>query len=495
MSTTTHPFAPEEIMALIDGELPAERVQSVSAHVEGCPECSALAAELRGLSRQINTWEVVGFPERLADEITAGRWEKYTGAVSKRRHSPATKFALGVASVLAAVLLLLAISVPNLLRSRIAANEASAVGSLRTLNTAAVTYLGTYGHYPPSLQSFGPPSNGNPTEDAADLVDSGLAEGLKSKYRFTYFAVPGVGRDSRGGYIITADPVGPGTSGQRHFSTDETGIIRFSNGEVLGGGSPEKLQEQASPMIGSPDTARLGAESAPMIARTAELKVVVEKFDHARKEVDRILAQYKGYVAHLSASAENDSARILIASLRVPADQLDACIAELKQLGRVTQESQAGVEVTREHQDLIARLKNSRNTEARLDDVLRQRHGKIADVLDVERESARVRGEIEQMEAKQKTLEHRVDFATIDLKLTEEYKVQLNSPTPSVATQLRNACIKGFRNASENLLGILLFLAEFGPTLLLWLAILFFPTRLLWRRHQRAYALETSSGG
>src|SRR6267143_871496 len=157
--------------------------------------------------------------------------------------------------------------------------------------------------------------------------------------------------------------------------------------------SPEKLQEQASPMIGSPDTARLGAESAPMIARTAELKVVVEKFDHARKEVDRILAQYKGYIAHLSASAENDSARILIASLRVPADQLGACIAELKQLGRVTQESQAGVEVTREHQDLIARLKNSRNTEARLDDVLRQRNGKIADVLDLEREAARGRGE------------------------------------------------------------------------------------------------------
>jgi hypothetical protein len=481
-------------MALIDGELPAERVQSVSAHVTGCPECSALAAELRGLSRQINTWEVVGFPERLAEQITAGRLEKYAGAVSKRRRSPAAKLALGVASVFAAVLFLLAISAPHLLRSRMASNEASAVGSLRTLNTAAVTYLGTYGHYPPSLKSFGPPSNGHPTEDAADLVDAGLAEGVKSKYRFTYFAVPAGGRESRGGYTISADPLEPGTSGQRHFSTDETGIIRFSTGEVLGGGSPEKLQEQASPLIGSPDTARLAAETAPMIARRAELKVVVEKFDAAREEVDRILTQHRGYVAHLSASAENDSARILIASLRVPADQLDACITELKQLGRVTQESQAGVEVTRQHQDLTARLKNSRNTEARLNDVLRQRDGKITDVLDVEKESARVRGEIEQMEAERQTLERRVDFATIDLRLTEEYKAQLNSPAPSVATQLRNACINGFRNASENLLGILLFLAEFGPTLLLWFAVLFFPARLLRRRYQRAHALSPVRG-
>jgi len=231
-----------------------------------------------------------------------------------------------------------------------------------------------------------------------------------------------------------------------------------------------------------------------MIARTADLKLVVERFDEARQGMDRILTQHKGYVAHLSVSAGNDSARILIASLRVPADQLDTCIAELKELGRVTQESQAGEEVRRQHQDLTARLKNSRNTEARLNEVLQQRDGKITDVLDVEKESARVRGEIEQMEAERQSLEHRVDFATIDLRLSEQYKAQLNSPAPSVETQLRNAVIDGFRNASENLLGIVLFLAESVPTLLLWFAILFFPLRMLWRRYQRAYTLGSPLG-
>ena len=169
-------------------------------------------------------------------------------------------------------------------------------------------------------------------------------------------------------------------------------------------------------------------------------------------------------------------------------------ITSSNKLGRVTQELQAGEEVTRQHQDLTARLKNSRNTEARLNDVLRQRDGKITDVLDVEKESARVRGEIERMEAERQILEHRVDFATIDLRLTEEYKAQLNLPAPSVAIQLRNATINGFRSASENLLGIALFFAESGPTLLLWLAILFVPARMLWRRYQRAYALSTSLG-
>src|SRR5436853_6528477 len=61
------------------------------------------------------------------------------------------------------------------------------------------------------------------------------------------------------------------------------------------------------------------------------------------------------------------------------------------------------------------------------------------------------------MEAEQKTLEHRVDFATIDLKLAEEYKAQLNTPAPSVLIELRNASINGFRNAFETLWALVLF--------------------------------------
>ena len=110
-------------------------------------------------------------------------------------------------------------------------------------------------------------------------------------------------------------------------------------------------------------------------------------------------------------------------------------IAELKSLGHVENETQAGEEVTQQHADLVARLKNSRETEQRLQAILLQRTGKISDVLAVEQEIARVRGEIEQMEAEQKTLEHRVDFASIELSLAEEYKAQIGSPSPSNATR------------------------------------------------------------
>jgi hypothetical protein len=231
-----------------------------------------------------------------------------------------------------------------------------------------------------------------------------------------------------------------------------------------------------------------------MIARTLSLSIVVKDFDTGRASLDAILARYNGYAASLNVSTPQASGRTLEASLRIPAPQLVPALSELKALGRVEAETQNGEEVTQQHADLLARLKNSRETEQRLQDVLRTRTGKVKDVLEVEEEIARVRGEIEQMDVEQKTLEHRVEFATIDLKLAEEYKAQLNTPAPSVLMQLRNAAVNGFRNAFESFLALVLFLAESGPSLLLWLSLLGIPAWQLWKRYRRARTLAHLAG-
>ena len=171
-----------------------------------------------------------------------------------------------------------------------------------------------------------------------------------------------------------------------------------------------------------------------------------------------------------------------------PAPALSPAIDDLKTLGRVERESQSGEEVTRQHEDLVAWLKNSRDTEQRLRQILQQRTGKLSDVLEVEEEIGRVRGEIEQMQTEQKALEHRVDFATIELQLTEEYKAQLNPPATSVSTRIHNAFVAGYQNASEALLGIFLWFAEYSPILLIWLAILAVPFVMIWRRYRRVSA-------
>ena len=128
--------------------------------------------------------------------------------------------------VVAIILIIAGISIPNLLRTRMAANDVAAVASLRAINTACFLYLSTYGGYPPTLASLGSPSAGSPASAAAaDLLDSVLAAGNKSGYTFTYTAGTAVdGQIST--YTVVADPVKRGATGQRGFFTDQTGVIR-----------------------------------------------------------------------------------------------------------------------------------------------------------------------------------------------------------------------------------------------------------------------------
>ena len=122
--------------------------------------------------------------------------------------------------VVAIILIIAAIAIPNLLRSKMAANEASAVGSMRTLNTSAVAYSTTYGNYPPTIASLGPATT--PSSTTADLIDSVLAGGSKSGYSFTWSA-----GSSNLSYTLAGDPISSST-GQRHFFTDQSGVIRAS---------------------------------------------------------------------------------------------------------------------------------------------------------------------------------------------------------------------------------------------------------------------------
>ena len=123
--------------------------------------------------------------------------------------------------VVAIILIIAAIAIPNLLRSRIAANEASAVGSTRTINTAEVTYASTY----PDIGFAGLASLGGAggTSGGAGLIDSVLASGVKSGYSFT---VSVGGGSPATQYSITGDPQSPQT-GQRHFYSDQSGVIRY----------------------------------------------------------------------------------------------------------------------------------------------------------------------------------------------------------------------------------------------------------------------------
>jgi len=110
----------------------------------------------------------------------------------------------------------------------------------------------------------------------------------------------------------------------------------------------------------------------------------------------------------------------------------------------------------------------------------------MTDILAVEREISRVRGEIEAMNAERSNLQNQVQYSTLELKLSEEYKAQIEAP-PSTGTQLHNAFVDGLRGLFDSALGLALFLLSFGPPFLFWGLILFFPARFAWRK-LRAHA-------
>ncbi|MGH9713714.1 MAG: type II secretion system protein [Candidatus Acidiferrales bacterium] len=141
--------------------------------------------------------------------------------------------------VIAILLTLAAIAIPNLLRARIAANEASAVGSIRTINTAAASYNSIYGNgYPPTLAALGTTGSGAPTCKDAELIDSVLTTGTKSGYTLAFVhgktkltkadssCTGGFGYSD--GYVVTATPVTVGVTGQRAFCSDATSVILYS---------------------------------------------------------------------------------------------------------------------------------------------------------------------------------------------------------------------------------------------------------------------------
>src|SRR5260221_5058429 len=127
---------------------------------------------------------------------------------------------VGVA-IIPFILIMTAIAIPNLLRAKMFANEASAVSTLYTLNAACAKYSATYARFPPSLASLGPAAPSiAPSSDAADLIDLALTSGIKSGYVFDYAVYQCTDRDGKRmpqTYSITAAPVTPSATGRQYF--------------------------------------------------------------------------------------------------------------------------------------------------------------------------------------------------------------------------------------------------------------------------------------
>ena len=433
MNLTTHCVSPEEIMAYLDGDFSASDAEALSSHIDQCEECSELAKQFRAVSQLLSHWEVPFAPAKLEEAVLDAATQSNAGQKLRRpgfflRASLWTpkQWAFRSIGAFAATLLIVAIFLPFSRHEDITTME--------------------------KIEPYSGQSAARVRSDVNSEFSNSIVAGVAS------------------------------AGAQR----DALAVRQMQPQEMVAAPTPAPPPEPKRVISGTADHAPNAP--VPMIARTVSLTIVVKDFSAARFKLDAILAHYQGYAAQLTVNTPENAPRNFQASIRIPAPFLSAATNDLRALGRVENESQSGEEVTQQHADLVARLKTARDTEDRLRAILQQRTGKIEDVLQVEEEIARVRGEIESMEAEQKGLEHRVDFASIDLQLTEEYKAQLNPPSNSASTRMHNAFVAGYRNAANLLFGIVLFFTEYGPTLLIVAAILGVPVFFLWRRYRRMLA-------
>lgn len=418
--TSHHAFEPEEIMAYLDGELPAREAAELASHLEHCEECQSLARQLRQVSERMLDFQVEACPARVDEAVLRAEDNRLEPAVRRgfewkarrRRTFRAMAWAGGFAVILLIVAILV---VPRMFEEkRVAvAPPVSAVAD--------------------RVSPFGPPSNAPAPPQPGPITAMAQSES-------------GIAGNA-------------GTLGNFKALT-RRGIVTLSAGA-----------NQATTEV-----------QQPMIVQTASVTILASNYDQASKAVEQIARQHGGYAESLSADSRTGVARSLSATLRVPEKQLDACLAGLRKLGHVEQEWRNNREVTGQYIDLTARLKNARAEEQRIIQLLATRTGKLSDVLDAEQELARVRGEIESMDSQRAYIEHQVSYATVQLQLNEEYRAQLNSGAVSTGTRIRNALVEGFRNLGDGAVGIVLFVFAYGPSILFWLALIGLPSWFVWRR-------------
>jgi hypothetical protein len=214
------------------------------------------------------------------------------------------------------------------------------------------------------------------------------------------------------------------------------------------------------------------------IIHTAEIQLVVEDFTPIPSKVAALTKQFNGYVKSSQLAGSPGNPRSGCWTIRVPVDQYEDFLAAARQLGEVQTESSDAQDVTEEFYDVEARIRNKKKQEDRLLQLLTDATGKLPDVLAVEKELARVREEIEQMQGRVRLLSDLTAMTTVTLRVNE-IKDYVPETAPTYATRLKrslNVSINALSSTAQSLsIGLVAALPWLGvllpPLIVVWLVV------------------------
>jgi Domain of unknown function (DUF4349) len=228
--------------------------------------------------------------------------------------------------------------------------------------------------------------------------------------------------------------------------------------------------------------------AGPWISRSADLRARTSAFDHSVAALHQVVSTHHGYLEDLRTESRSGYGRALAATVSVPSNDFDTTLADLKSLGRVEGLSEAGEDSAVRLATAARQLDAARTNLSRLQRLQRERKGELRDVVALEKDIAQANEAVLEAERQHESLYWTVAQAHIRVTLLEDYRTPLEVSLASCFLPLRNSFVEGVNAIFSSVSLVLGVLFEFGFPLIFWLALLFMPARLAWRRFRRTPA-------
>lgn len=252
-----------------------------------------------------------------------------------------------------------------------------------------------------------------------------------------------------------------------------------------GGGGREEPSAQKISLEQSEQTQNAPVVVERKIIRNADLTLEANSPEETQQKISSIVESKGGFVVESTQSTSDVQATTrdtVSMTIRVPAEKFDETLNEIrKNSNRVIVETVKGEDVTEEFIDIEARLKTKKALEEQFLEIMK-RSNSVEDALNVQRELAEVRGEIEQIEGRKRFLENQASLSTIKIKLQSPTAFSANSS--GFFYQLKESIGSGYSAALNFILVLITVLIALLPFLLLVVLPIYLILRYFWRRRE-----------
>ncbi len=267
--------------------------------------------------------------------------------------------------------------------------------------------------------------------------------------------------------------------------------------------SPERVQSEADAAGGAElavvanagifNPVALATQNLPaarIIIKNASLSFEVSSYDVALAQIQKIAEQSDGFLTNSSAYLRDDNVKSGNVTLRVPANQFAATLAELKKLAKkIENENLSGNDITEEFYDLTARLENKKKAEARYQEILKSAKT-VKDILEVEQALTNVREEIERLEGRKRYLSDQAAMSTITINLHESYPLMAQGSNSFLA-QIKRGFENGVQGFAEVTSACITFVIAGLPLFALGFVVIWLLRKFLRRSKKRQTLMAT----